>query len=65
MGRVNTAWPLTRCAIAMRNEVDKSTGHDTLRAFLGAAHDAVPRSVAVSRTQHRHNERALKGVIGL
>jgi hypothetical protein len=50
---------------AMRNDVDKPTGHDTLRAFLGAVHDAVLRSVAVSTARRQHIEGALKDLVGI
>jgi hypothetical protein len=50
---------------AIRNEVDKPTGNDTLRASLGAVHDVVLPSMAVSTAQRQHIEGALKDLVGL
>jgi hypothetical protein len=49
----------------MRNDVDKPTGNDTLRASLGAVHYVVLLSSAASTAQHQPIEGALKDLVGI
>jgi hypothetical protein len=49
----------------MGNDVDKPTGDDTLRACLGAVHDIVLLSLAVSTAQRQSIEGALKDLAGM
>ena len=50
---------------AMRNDVDKPTGNDTLRASLGAVHHIMLLSMAVSTAQHQYIKGALKDLAGM
>jgi hypothetical protein len=50
---------------AMRNDVDKPTGNDTLRAALGAVHHIMLLSMAVSTAQRQHIKGALKDLAGI